>query len=152
MLSWPDELTTELRHDLFGWCELWSVPTLADEVTVAVSRRLTSSLGRANYRHQRVTLQHTLLHPMAAALLREVLCHELAHLAAYRLHGTKIRPHGREWKALLIAAQYPPNVTYAAESLPACFAVHKRFRRPPARRSSWARLTQWIAGIPCAVR
>ncbi len=146
MLVWPQELSLELRTDLVGWCALWSVPLLADDVTVVMSRRLTSSLGRAHYKFQRISLQQTLLDPSAAALLREVLCHELAHLAAYRLHGTKIRPHGRAWKDLLIAAGYQPNVTYAAADLPACFRVQQRRRRTPARRTSWTRLTRWIIG------
>ncbi len=145
-MLWPQELSSELHRDVVGWCTLWSVPSLADDVAVIMSRRLTSSLGRAHFRYQRITLQHTLLDPTAAALLREVLCHELAHLAAYRLHGTKIRPHGRAWKDLVIAAGYPPNVTYAAENLPACFGVHKRRKRKPARRTPWARLARWIAG------
>jgi predicted SprT family Zn-dependent metalloprotease len=35
--------------------------------------------------------------------LREVLCHELAHLAVYRLHGGSARPHGPEWRQLMAA-------------------------------------------------
>jgi len=29
--------------------------------------------------------------------LEEVLCHELAHVAVYRLHGRAARTHGPEW-------------------------------------------------------
>lgn len=34
-------------------------------------------------------------------LLRQVLVHELAHLAVYRRHGVGIRPHGPEWRRLM---------------------------------------------------
>jgi predicted SprT family Zn-dependent metalloprotease len=34
-------------------------------------------------------------------ILEEVLCHELAHVAVYRLHGRSVRPHGPEWKRLV---------------------------------------------------
>jgi predicted SprT family Zn-dependent metalloprotease len=34
-----------------------------------------------------------------------VLIHELAHAAAVELYGRKVRPHGKEWKALIQTAQ-----------------------------------------------
>lgn len=34
-----------------------------------------------------------------------VLIHELAHAAAVKLHGPRIPPHGREWRALIDAAK-----------------------------------------------
>ena len=42
-------------------------------------------------------------------LLQEVLCHEMAHLAARELHGRNVRPHGPEWKALMTSAGFEPR-------------------------------------------
>ncbi len=146
---WPKELSCELRDDLLAWCSLWNVSTLVPEISVTISRRMSSSLGRASYTRQSIGLQHTLLDPTATELLREVLCHEAAHLAAYRLHGKTIRPHGSQWKSLLSAAGYPPRVTIAAKTLPVCFGdrgTHKVSRRRKARRSPWKVITRWIRG------
>lgn len=44
----------------------------------------------------------------AAARSRDfqrILVHELAHAAAVELHGRRVRPHGKEWKALVEAAE-----------------------------------------------
>ena len=43
-------------------------------------------------------------------LLEEVLCHELAHAAVHRLHGRRAKPHGPEWKALMVKAGHEPRV------------------------------------------
>lgn len=146
---WPRELSVELRDDLHRWCCLWNVESLVSEMSVTISRRMTSSLGRASFRRKSIGLQHTLLDPTATQLLREVLCHEAAHLAAYQLHGMKIRPHGSQWRELLTAAGYPPRATIAAATLPQCFANRKPRvvrRRRTTRRSPWKMLARWIGG------
>ena len=44
--------------------------------------------------------------PAARALHPErVLIHELAHAAAVELYGRKVRPHGKEWAALIETAE-----------------------------------------------
>src|SRR5690606_8469081 len=37
-------------------------------------------------------------------LLRDVLVHELAHLAVHARHGSEVRPHGPEWQRLMTLA------------------------------------------------
>jgi len=44
--------------------------------------------------------------------LREVLCHEAAHLAVHVLHGLKARPHGAEWARLMRIAGFEPRVRF----------------------------------------
>lgn len=44
----------------------------------------------------------TLMEQNRSEFLNEVIPHELSHLAAYAHWGTKIRPHGREWKWLMV--------------------------------------------------
>jgi predicted SprT family Zn-dependent metalloprotease len=53
-----------------------------------VERRLEVSTAAARARHP-----------------ERVLVHELAHAAAVELHGRKVRPHGKEWAALVEKAQ-----------------------------------------------
>jgi predicted SprT family Zn-dependent metalloprotease len=43
-------------------------------------------------------------------LLHEVLCHEAAHAAVYELHGRGPKPHGLEWRKLMVAAGFEPRV------------------------------------------
>lgn len=49
------------------------------------------------------------LRDRAPDLIREVLCHELAHLAVYLRHGAAARPHGPEWRGLVEQAGYVPR-------------------------------------------
>lgn len=43
-------------------------------------------------------------------LLEEVICHEAAHVAAFILHGARVRPHGPEWRALLARTGFKPSL------------------------------------------
>jgi len=46
----------------------------------------------------------------------QVVPHECAHLVAYAIFGMKIKPHGSEWKALMINLyQQTPDVTHRFE-------------------------------------
>lgn len=93
-------LTARARALLQGWG--------ADPHGVRASwnRRLRTSAGRAFWRKGRIELNPHLLrrHP---GQIDGVLAHEAAHVAAFRLHGRGIRPHGPEWRALLQAVGLP---------------------------------------------
>ena len=91
------------------WAVLWNVPGLESRVSVSFSPRLRRSLGRCVPVRGIVRLNPRLLR-RGAELLDEVLCHELAHVAAFELHGRQARPHGREWAALMRAAGFEPRV------------------------------------------
>lgn len=41
--------------------------------------------------------------------LREIVCHEAAHVVVWDRHGRKARPHGPEWKQLMRAAGFEPQ-------------------------------------------
>jgi predicted SprT family Zn-dependent metalloprotease len=43
-------------------------------------------------------------------VLREVLCHELAHFAVWYVHGRSARRHGLEWRELMELAGYTPRL------------------------------------------
>ncbi|MBW2278311.1 MAG: SprT-like domain-containing protein, partial [Deltaproteobacteria bacterium] len=97
----------DLRPHVDAWCRLWGVEALAEEARVELSSRMTHSLGRA-YCDRNLVRLAARLEQGPREFLEEVLCHELAHLAAARRSGRRVKPHGAEWKALMRAAGYPP--------------------------------------------
>lgn len=92
------------------WCLLWNDGALLSAVHISFSRHLRRSLGRAvmtrvgqDEPKMRVTLNAS-LEGAPEPLLLEVLCHELAHIAAWRAAhnaGIAIRPHGNQWQQLV---------------------------------------------------
>jgi predicted SprT family Zn-dependent metalloprotease len=95
----PTPLACNLVHRVGELARLWSMPDLAASVSVRFSSRLTRSLGRADAAKGRIALAAILADD--PALLDAALCHELAHLAAFRLVGTAERPHGPTWQRLV---------------------------------------------------
>jgi SprT protein len=123
-----------------GWSATWGAPELPFRVRIAFSRRLQSSLGRCSPRTGLIRLNPGLLDGAPEAL-REVVCHEAAHVAAWLLHGRRARAHGREWKELMRLAGYEPRVRWPEAIVPESV----RSRRPavvyvhtcPVCRSHW---------------
>ena len=120
-------LWADIHRALRDWCHLWGVEELAPEISVELSSRMTRSLGRC-YPDRKLIRIAQFVFDESSTLVQEVLCHEAAHLAAYHLHGTSIRPHGREWKALMLMAGHPPTVRFKLES-PTRSPVRTRKRR-----------------------
>jgi predicted SprT family Zn-dependent metalloprotease len=89
--------------------KLWNVENIFEEVQIHWSKRLSRALGRTQPVAKLIRLNPQ-LKSCSNDLLEEVLCHELAHIAAHHLHGESIRPHGPEWQALVRAAGYEPSV------------------------------------------
>ncbi len=117
-------LSIEATTSADRWLHLWSTPDLATRTTIEWSPRLTRSLGRC-YPERRLIRLAAFLEESENALLEEVLCHELAHLAARELHGRHIRPHGSEWKALMRAAGFEPKTRLPApEAVPVRMYAH----------------------------
>lgn len=48
-----------------------------------------------------VRLNQSLLESHSDIFIKEVIPHEISHLAAYSHYGTHIRPHGKEWQNLM---------------------------------------------------
>lgn len=139
-------LREALQSEIDAWCAVWGLPELAQRVRIDVSARFTSSLGRAYYRTCSIRLHAQLLEPARAQLLREVLAHEAAHLAADMLHGSRIRPHGREWRETFRAIGFTPRVTVplAETGIVMPERAPRRRRRAAARRSVARRIIQWL--------
>ena len=141
------ELDSDLRAKSQGWCAAWGVAPLAHQAQIAYSTRQRTSLGRAHYEGERILLNAVLRDPALRPLLEEVLCHELAHLAARRLHGPGIRPHGKDWKALLRSAGHCARVTVPSAELPPIRSRRRRRRRVASGSISQVLLAKVFDGI-----
>ena len=91
------------------WSRQWHAPCLQDKVVCEWSARLTRSLGRAYPVRMLVRLNLVLQRSPYSSVFDEVLCHEVAHLAVFTLHGSEVASHGAEWKCLLVKAGYEPR-------------------------------------------
>ena len=91
-----------------GWGATWGLPDLVSDVSVSFNPRLTKSLGRCQPSTGRITLRADLQHADADRLA-EVLCHEVAHVAAFQLFGPAATPHGPEWQQLVASAGFLPR-------------------------------------------
>ena len=120
-------LPPRLVHALERWANLWKLPNLPSRSSIEWSSRLTCSLGRC-YPHKGKVRLAASLQSADLELLEEVLCHEMAHLAAHELHGQRIRPHGTEWKTLIKAAGYEPKTRLPVPKSLAKAASPKRNR------------------------
>ena len=101
-------LLAELSLSSARWTRIWGVPELERRSSIEWSRRMTRSLGVCYPRRGTVRLA-AYLQKAERPFVEEVLCHEMAHLAARELYGDRIRPHGREWKRLMEAAVMSPE-------------------------------------------
>ena len=96
--------------------QVWNLPDLAASTRVLVSNRMTRSLARVRPDTRVIRIAAAVAAgPLAA--LEEVIGHEAAHIAAHTRAEKRIRPHGREWAALMEQAGYPPRARVDARLL-----------------------------------
>ena len=111
----PPDPHALISADISAFAHTWGIPTLPARVTAHYSTRLRSSLGRCTPARGEVRLAAALA-TRDPDLHREVLCHEVAHVAVHLLHGPGCRPHGPEWAALMRRAGYEPRVRFPREA------------------------------------
>jgi predicted SprT family Zn-dependent metalloprotease len=143
------------------WASLWGVPGLGSKVTVEFSSRMTRSLGRCYPERRLIRLSESLIRAPRPVFL-ETLCHELAHVAVRELNGSRTRPHGPAWAALMREAGFKPRarLPYTCSELPSIkkeprqryLYVHRcpvcqveRIARRAVRR--WRCRACWEAGL-----
>ena len=103
-----DRLTLDFRAALARWASQWECPAL-ECVELRFSARLKRSWGRAYPKTGRIVLARALLEHRQ--LGERVLCHEAAHVAAYREVGCHEPPHGPTWRRLVTAAGHEPELS-----------------------------------------
>ena len=96
--------------------KLWEFPKLAETTQVEVSTRMTRSLARVRPDTRVIRIAKPVVEGPQASL-EEVLCHEAAHIVAHSQARQRIRPHGREWAALMEQAGYPARARVDARLL-----------------------------------
>lgn len=107
----------------------WGVNGLATSIDIRISSRMRRTLGRAVARTSTVWLSETVLGD--CELLDQVFCHELAHLAAFRLRGSLEPPHGPTWRRLVRRSGHAPLVRLGPE--PECGTPRGSPSRPLGR-------------------
>jgi predicted SprT family Zn-dependent metalloprotease len=122
-----DLLSAALKKRANDWIRQWRVPTLLNQTSVRRNNLLRTTVAR--WRENEKCLE---LGPRFFRMRRrqdEILCHELAHAAAVRVHGRGVSPHGPEWQALIAAVGYSPSPV---------FKTSKSISQIPQRNeSSW---------------
>lgn len=108
---------SSLRRLVAPWSEAWSLAGLEHRINITFSSRFRTSLGRCVPRAGEIRLAAFLL-TGPPAVLREALCHEVAHAAVYELHGIGAKPHGSEWRALMETAGFVPRTRLPANLVP----------------------------------
>ena len=74
--------------------------------------------GQANYRENRIRFNRDLLEKYTHEFVNQTVPHEFAHLVAYRKFGRTIKPHGLEWKSVMIALGVEPERTHGFKVAP----------------------------------
>ncbi len=59
-----------------------------------------------------IRLNTALLRQHGAAFVDETVPHEWAHLLAFKLYGSRIKPHGKEWRGLMRLLGQRPDVCH----------------------------------------
>ena len=86
----------------------WGLPRSALDTTLRLNPRLTRSVAR--YRRETGVIELGPSFLRLRARRKEVLCHELAHVAVDHLYGKRAQPHGGEWRRLVEMAGFTPTV------------------------------------------
>ena len=70
---------------------------------------LGSDAGQALPEKNRVRFNPSLYRQNPEHFIHQIVAHELAHLVATRYYGHRIKPHGKEWQAVMSLFQVPPD-------------------------------------------
>ncbi len=131
---------TELRVLSRKLSRRWGLSSTVLKIGLRVNSRLTRSVARYHRDSGFIELGPQFFRRRGRH--KEVLCHELAHVAVNHLYGKQAQPHGSEWRRLVESAGFVP-----AARLPptrACYSEEKTRKREPkiglARHSTTSRL------------
>jgi predicted SprT family Zn-dependent metalloprotease len=123
----PGTLVSAMNHDnelqkcpllIRQWATKWNALGTTGQITCEWSSRLRRSLGRAYPERMLVRLSLLLREPLYEPLFDEVLCHEVAHVVVFKVHGRGATSHGLEWQTLMRQAGYEPRRSFHTKDLP----------------------------------
>ena len=126
----PDhlEIPESAREFLSSFGVVWKIESLENTVTVKFSGKMVHSLGNCRPEAALIRLNKVLLDVRNEKILREILCHEAAHAAVFILYGKKCKPHGPEWRSLLLAAGYPPRTRIPGNEVHGLLRIRRKSR------------------------
>lgn len=136
----PHAIHETLKKHLEYCLGCWKLDHLVPEIEMRLSTRMTRTIGSANLTKNRMTFA-VWLFDQPQAVIDEVLCHEAAHLAVHHLYGQGVRPHGREWQALMSRAGVMPRVRIPLPNPPPLRKPCRRRRKTVLGRA--AALIRW---------
>ena len=92
------------------------VAYLSNVIHVGWNERFTCKFADAAYKSRpprgRIRISPKIWERAMPEQRREVIVHETAHIVAYHLHGTGIKPHGVEWRQAMANCGVEPEVTH----------------------------------------
>ncbi|WP_231908865.1 SprT family zinc-dependent metalloprotease [Marinomonas sp. TW1] len=69
--------------------------------------------GTAHLQKNELRFNHFMYQQNPVEFLKTVVPHEVAHIIVYQIYGTSVRPHGKEWQAVMKKVyQLSPNRTH----------------------------------------
>ena len=95
------------RLDLSSLAAIWAHPRVSS-LRVIINKRLRSTLARWKPPGDEIQVSAAAV-DRGPRLLREIVCHEAAHVVVWDRHGQIALPHGPEWAELMRAAGLEPR-------------------------------------------
>jgi predicted SprT family Zn-dependent metalloprotease len=96
--------TIDFAHELL---RQWSIPNYK----VVFSNKFTRRMGQCDFRHREIAYSAPLWPLATAEQRRQTTIHEVAHAVTKDRHGD-VAPHGKEWKAQMVAMGASPSRTH----------------------------------------
>jgi len=103
LLSHKD--TIAFAHELL---RQWAIPNYK----VFFSNKFTRRMGQCDFRHREISYSAPLWPLASAEQRRQTTIHEVAHAVTRDRHGAAVAPHGKEWKAQMVAMGAMPKTTH----------------------------------------
>lgn len=97
------------QGQLDALAKIWKQPRVS-RLRISVNPNLKSTLARWLPRTDVIEIS-TAAKSRGNSALREIICHEAAHVVVWSQSGLTARPHGSEWAALMRAAGFEPRAT-----------------------------------------
>ena len=89
--------------------------SFADSVRVEWNTRFTRRMGDANHTKMRVRFSVPLFERATIEEQENTVFHEMCHIIARELYGSRIKPHGGEWAATMLKAGYKPERCHSVD-------------------------------------